>query len=95
MHSLDELKQIVSLAGLSFSEEELLLLRQELEPVFSFVDSIRMEKQTPSDFPASSPSSLREDIPGIPRKPSEILQNAPSQHNGYFTVEEGKDTMKP
>lgn len=81
----NELKTLAKLSKLSFTEREEEQLRKELESILLFADQLQ-EASGQEDSPFQDSCDLREDeaVPCMGRE--ELLSNAPSKENGFFTL---------
>lgn len=86
--SREDILQIVTLAKLSVSEDELPQLTEDMAQIISFADTINAVSTEANDFDNINGlvNVMREDKvePSFPR--DDILKNAESQDEGFFLV---------
>ena len=86
---IKEVKHIAKLAKLSFNENELGKMAEELDDIVKYVEQLK--ELDLKDVPATShvldlTNIFRKDI-ALPALPVEkVLQNAPAQKMGYFSM---------
>lgn len=90
MEITDELVQRVAhLARLSFNEEELPRMRQDMQRMIAFVEKLNELDTTgvePLIHMSTETNVLREDIEANTLTQEEALANAPSRDSDYFKV---------
>ncbi|MGE5838656.1 MAG: Asp-tRNA(Asn)/Glu-tRNA(Gln) amidotransferase subunit GatC, partial [Deltaproteobacteria bacterium] len=87
--SLDHVKHIARLARLKLTESEVLLYQKDLNSILEYVETLRdldTENVRPMNHVIPVKNVWREDKPGKPGKPEEILSNAPARERDFFKV---------
>lgn len=82
-------EKIAGLAKLSFSDEEMEEIRQDLSQMIAFVDQLKaldLSGVPPLTHMADTPNRRRADEPHPSIRQEEALANAPSVQGPYFTV---------
>ncbi|MGH7494053.1 MAG: Asp-tRNA(Asn)/Glu-tRNA(Gln) amidotransferase subunit GatC [bacterium] len=84
-----EVQHIAKLAKLSFNEEELAKMAKELDAIVAYVEQLKeleLDEVLPTSHVLDLSNVLREDEvePALPVE--EVLRNAPSRKNSYFSV---------
>lgn len=87
--TIDEVKHLAKLAKLRFEEEELSKIAQELDAIVGYMEQLKELDVT--DVPATSHvldlyNVFRADKVEQENTAQDILQNAPAQKMGYFSV---------
>lgn len=85
--SIDETKKIANLAKLSFDEDELCKMQQDLKVIldhFDKLDELEFTECTTENQP--EPTSLREDTVGVSLNENEVFRNCKSFENQFFKV---------
>ena len=91
--TLDEVKRIARLAHLQFADQELEVLRGQLDQILAYIDKLK-ELDTEGVEPAvgvtgaggEQPIALRDDVPGETLPRDSALANAPESGEGHFRV---------
>ncbi len=91
--TLDEARRIARLAHLQYADQELEVLRGQLDQILRFVDKLK-ELDTEGVEPAvgitgsteSQPQVLRDDAPGPTLSRDDALAGAPDSGEGHFRV---------
>lgn len=86
--SHDEIKKIAALSKLSVSDEELPILTEQMSDIIAFANEIAAIDISGNEegFTKDSGCGLREDVVFPSLTPDEILSNANSRRNDFFTV---------
>lgn len=87
--TIDEVKHLAKLAKLEFAEEELPKIARELDAIVGYME--QLEELDVADIPATSHvldlyNVFRGDKVAQENTAQDILQNAPVQKMGYFSV---------
>lgn len=87
--TIDEVKHLAKLAKLEFAEEELPKIARELDAIVGYME--QLEELDVADIPATSHvldlyNVFRADKVAQENTAQDILQNAPAQKMGYFSV---------
>lgn len=87
--TIDEVKHLAKLAKLKFEEEELPKIARELDAIVGYMEQLK--ELNVADVPATSHvldlyNVFRADKVAQENTAQEILQNAPAQKMGYFSV---------
>lgn len=87
--TIEQVEYIARLARLEFSDAEKETLSEELSQILQYMEKLN-ELDTEGVEPLSHPTELvnimRPDEVQSSFTPKEALENAPSQHNGFFKV---------
>lgn len=89
MLSKIEVLKIAHLARLELSDEEAELMKQELSKIIEYVNEINSAKadaENPTFQTFEKQTLMREDKPRRNSETEEILKNAPSRRDNYFSV---------
>jgi len=87
--TIDDVKKIAALAKLSFKEDELVKMANELDAIVGYVEQLKelnVDDIEPTSHVLELVNVMREDLTEPWLKPDEALQNAPAQKLGYFSV---------
>lgn len=87
--SIDEVRKIAALAKLSFSENDLAKMAQELDAIVDYVEQLKeldVDDVEPTSHVLELANVMREDVTEPWLTPEAALQNAPAQKLGYFSV---------
>ncbi len=87
--TVQEVQHLAKLAKLSFSEDELSKIAQELDAIVGYVEQLKeldVEGIAPTSHVLDLANVFREDKvePALPIE--EVLRNAPASNHGYFSV---------
>lgn len=87
--TIQEVQHLAKLAKLSFSEDELPKIAQELDAIVGYVEQLKdlsVEGIAPTSHVLDLSNVFREDKvqPALPVE--EVLRNAPATNHGYFSV---------
>ncbi len=87
--SAEDVKYVANLARLNITEEQQDKLVKEMESIISFADmlsEVNTDNVEPTFHALALQNVLREDVVTNNYDREELLQNAPSKHNGCFEV---------
>lgn len=87
--TIQEVQHLAKLAKLSFNDEELAKIAQELDAIVGYVEQLKelnVEGIAPTAHVLDLSNVFREDKvePALPVE--EVLRNAPASNHGYFSV---------
>ncbi len=87
--SLEEVRNIATLARLHFSDQQLEAYRENLNEILKYVEKLKeldTENVEPTFYVQDSKNSMREDTvrPSLPVE--DVMKNAPSHAQGFFRV---------
>lgn len=81
------IEKLSRLSMLSFTDDEKIEIRSELEKMIGFMDKIReLELEDVESLPHIQANVLREDIPSGMLSKEEALKNAPAKNENFFLV---------
>jgi aspartyl-tRNA synthetase len=87
--SPEHVRHIAKLARLKVTDSEVLLYQRDLNSILEYVETLReldAENVRPMSHVIPMKNVWREDKPGKPGKPEEILSNAPEREKDFFKV---------
>jgi aspartyl-tRNA synthetase len=87
--SPDQVRHIAKLARLKLTASEVLLYQKDLNSILEYVETLReldAENVRPMSHVLPMKNVWREDKPGKPGKPEDILTNAPEREKDFFKV---------
>ncbi|HEX5430281.1 MAG TPA: Asp-tRNA(Asn)/Glu-tRNA(Gln) amidotransferase subunit GatC [Patescibacteria group bacterium] len=86
--SKEEVDKIATLARLKFTPEEKLKLQQELSGILDYVNQLTQitESSAASDLDSRALNLMREDIAAAELNPTEFLDQANGQQDGFVKV---------
>lgn len=87
--TIQEVQHLAKLAKLSFSEDELPKIAQELDAIVGYVEQLKelnVEGIAPTSHVLDLTNVLREDKVAPALSVDEVLRNAPATNHGYFSV---------
>lgn len=87
--ALAEVKHVAALAKLSFNDDELAKIAQELDAIVGYVEQLKelnVDDVPPTSHVLDLHNVFRDDKVEPWLTNEEALQNAPAQKNGYFSV---------
>jgi len=87
--TIEEVKHVAALAKLSFTDEELTKIAQELDAIVGYVELLKelnVDEVPPTSHVLDLHNVFREDKVEPWLTTEEALQNAPAQKMGYFSV---------
>jgi aspartyl-tRNA(Asn)/glutamyl-tRNA(Gln) amidotransferase subunit C len=85
----DDVRHVALLARLSFDDEELERLTEEMNQILAYVDTLReldTEQIEPFSGVTNGQNVLREDRAGTMLSPEEALKNAPDRKDNHLRV---------
>ncbi|MBM7604810.1 Asp-tRNA(Asn)/Glu-tRNA(Gln) amidotransferase subunit GatC [Metabacillus litoralis] len=87
--STDQVKHVANLARLAITDDEAVLLTQQLDAIITFAEQLNevdTENVKPTSHVLDMKNIMREDIPKKGLDNEEVVKNAPDHADGYIRV---------
>lgn len=87
--STDQVKYVANLARLAITEDEAVLLTQQLDAIITYAEQLNevdTENVKPTSHVLDMKNIMREDIPKKGLDNEEVVKNAPDHADGYIRV---------
>ena len=87
--SKDQVKHVANLARLAITDDEAVLLTQQLDAIITFAEQLNeldTENVKPTSHVLDMKNIMREDIPKKGLENEEVVKNAPDHADGYISV---------
>jgi aspartyl-tRNA synthetase len=85
----EDVLHVAQLARITLSDSEVSALKEDLNPILEYVETLRKLETLGVKPPEPSPGAMnvwREDVPGETNNTEGILENAPAREDAYFKV---------